>query len=181
LNALFETAPSFEHPLSVLKHCHGRIKKQLATLSKLGSYLEKHGADAEAQAAAQAVLRYFRIAAPLHHEDEEINLLPVLEELCQQLSQQHHASQFAEWQQTILFQHQRMHELWLTLAKQLDSIQAGITPAWDNDAVQTFIHLYTEHISLEESCILPLAERLFSTEQMHALALAMQERRAPSI
>jgi pyridoxamine 5'-phosphate oxidase len=177
LNALFETAPSFEHPLSVLKHCHGRIKKQLATLSKLGSYLEKHGADAEAQAAAQAVLRYFRIAAPLHHEDEEINLLPVLKELCQQ----HDVSQFAEWQQTILFQHQRMHELWLTLAKQLDSIQAGTTPAWDNDAVQTFIHLYTEHISLEESCILPLAERLFSTEQMHALALAMQERRAPSI
>lgn len=163
--------------MSVLKHCHGRIKKQLATLSKLASYLENHGADAEAQAAAQAVLRYFRIAAPLHHEDEEINLLPVLA----QLSLQHGVKQFAEWQKTILFQHQLMHEQWLYVAKQLDSIQAGITPTWDNDAVHGFIHLYTEHISLEENCILPLAERLFTQEQMQTLALAMQERRTPSI
>jgi pyridoxamine 5'-phosphate oxidase len=160
----------------VLKHCHGRIKKQLATLSKLGRYLNKHGVDAEAQAAAQAVLRYFRIAAPLHHEDEEVNLLPVLA----QLSQQQGVSEFQDWQSSILLQHQQMHEQWLNLAKQLDLIQSGQMPNWDETATKAFIHLYTEHISFEENNILPLAERLFSQEHMQNLAHAMQERRAPS-
>ncbi|HEV2612422.1 MAG TPA: hemerythrin domain-containing protein, partial [Noviherbaspirillum sp.] len=32
---LFDTAPGFDQPIAVLKHCHDRIRKQLATLERL--------------------------------------------------------------------------------------------------------------------------------------------------
>mgnify|MGYP003704987797 CR=1 FL=1 len=70
-DSLFTAAPGFDQPLAVLKHCHDRIRKQLATLDKLLPHLQQYGADQQAQEAAQAVLRYFMQAAPLHHEDEE--------------------------------------------------------------------------------------------------------------
>ena len=79
MDTLFNNAPGFDQPLAVLKHCHDRIRKQLNTLDKLLQHLPTHGADDQAKQAATAVLRYFNEAAPLHHEDEEIDLLPTLE------------------------------------------------------------------------------------------------------
>src|SRR5450830_1921056 len=55
-NTLFDTAPDFSQPIAVLKHCHDRIRKQLQTLQNLLSHLPQHGADIDAQKAAQAVL-----------------------------------------------------------------------------------------------------------------------------
>ena len=68
---LHDTAPDFDQPVAVLKHCHGRIRKQLATLEKLLAHLPAHGADEQARHAATSVLKYFDKAAHLHHEDEE--------------------------------------------------------------------------------------------------------------
>eukprot|EP01030_Chromulinospumella_sphaerica_P019695 gene19695-19592_t len=76
---LFDTAPDFNQPIAVLKHCHDRIRKQLETLQKLLEHLPVHGADADARKAAQAVQKYFNHAAALHHEDEEENLMPMLQ------------------------------------------------------------------------------------------------------
>ena len=47
--ALPDSAPSFDQPIAVLKHCHDRIRKQLATLDKLLPHLTAHGADEQAQ------------------------------------------------------------------------------------------------------------------------------------
>ena len=59
-----DPAPDFDQPVAVLKHCHGRIRKQLSTLEKLLTHLplsqaETGGADEQARQAAQAVLKYF--------------------------------------------------------------------------------------------------------------------------
>ena len=79
MNSLLpESAPGFDRPIAVLKHCHDRIRKQLATLEKLLAHLPRHGADEQARQAAAAVMKYFDQAAPLHHADEEQNLLPML-------------------------------------------------------------------------------------------------------
>ena len=56
---LLAPAPGFDQPLAVLKHCHGRIRKQLATLQKLQHHLPHAGADVEAQQAAYAILRWW--------------------------------------------------------------------------------------------------------------------------
>ena len=71
-------APSFDDPLGMLRACHGRIERQLVTLDRLERHLPEHGADADAQAAAAAILRYFDNAAPNHHADEEASVFPRL-------------------------------------------------------------------------------------------------------
>ena len=76
---LYDTAPAFDEPIAVIRHCHERIRKQLTTLDKLVSYLPDRGVDESVQAAAKAVLKYFNKAAPLHHQDEEVDLLPQAE------------------------------------------------------------------------------------------------------
>jgi pyridoxamine 5'-phosphate oxidase len=59
INALPDSAPGFDQPIAVLKHCHDRIRKQLATMEKLVPHLALHGADEQARQAAAAVIKYF--------------------------------------------------------------------------------------------------------------------------
>ena len=47
---------------------------------RLAAHLLETGADASAQQAARDVMRYFDLAAPAHHEDEERHVLPQLRE-----------------------------------------------------------------------------------------------------
>ncbi|MFC3376746.1 hypothetical protein ACFOLJ_12875 [Rugamonas sp. CCM 8940] len=37
--SLIDTAPGFDQPIAVLKHCHDRIRKQLLTLNNLLAHL----------------------------------------------------------------------------------------------------------------------------------------------
>lgn len=176
VNTLFDSAPGFDQPLAVLKHCHDRIRKQLATLSRLVEHLPEHGADQDAKQAAQAILNYFVKAAPLHHEDEEINLLPELT----QTAKHEDAALLSELIPKILNQHEEMAEQWQRLESQLrqvvavDLAQPVHIAAAD---VQRFNALYDEHMQIEETLIAPMAKRLFSEAQMSALGAAMQARR----
>ena len=73
-NILFDPPAGFDDPLEMLLGCHRRIEKQLETLRRLRAHLDANGVDAEASAAAQAVLKYFTQAAANHHHDEEHDL-----------------------------------------------------------------------------------------------------------
>lgn len=173
MDILFASAPGFDQPLAVLKHCHDRIRKQLATLEKLLPHLAQHGADAEAQKAALAVLKYFQNAAPLHHDDEEIDLLPSLVET----AQADDADLLATLLPTILQQHQQMAAQWQALEAQLSLVATGSAADLSSADVAAFQTIYQEHMQIEETQIAPMAMRLFSPKQMHKLGQAMQARR----
>lgn len=173
MDILFASAPGFDQPLAVLKHCHDRIRKQLATLEKLLPHLEKKGADAEAQKAVLAVLKYFQNAAPLHHDDEEIDLLPEL----QRTATGADAALLAAYLPQILQQHQQMADQWRRLEVQLSDIADGSSASLKQDDVVQFQALYQEHMQIEETQIAPMAMRLFNPSQMHKLGQAMQARR----
>ena len=178
MDSLFASAPGFDQPLAVLKHCHDRIRKQLATLDKLQVYLAQPGAqsDQQAQAAAQAVLNYFQKAAPLHHEDEENDLFPTLANTAQ-------GDDLALFQQLlprILQQHTQMAEQWQRIEQQLICIAKGQTQTLQVEQLQAFESLYQEHMQIEESQIAVMAARLFSPAQMQVLGKAMQARRGIS-
>jgi pyridoxamine 5'-phosphate oxidase len=173
MNALPEPAPDFDQPIAVLKHCHDRIRKQIATLQKLGPHLLQHGADQPAQQAAQAVLRYFRQAAPLHHQDEEENLLPML----QATARNDDAAKLMQLLPEILQEHQQMELLWQRLEAQLAAIDAGQAATLSNADVTQFCDMYTDHMGKEETTIAPMAKRLFDQAQMHQLGDAMRARR----
>ena len=73
-------APSagFDEPFEMLQACHERVERMLGLLERLAAHLLDHGAEATAQRAAVDVMRYFDVAGPAHHEDEERHLFPRL-------------------------------------------------------------------------------------------------------
>ena len=172
-DSLIETAPDFSQPIAVLKHCHGRIRKQLETLRNLLAHLPQHGADAAAQQAAKAVMKYFGAAAPLHHEDEEDDLLPMLRACATGAD----AALLDQLVPAILAQHQQMDVDWLAINPQLEQIANGSKATLAADLVARFEAAYLEHMSTEESQIAPMALRLFDAAQMARLGTAMQVRR----
>jgi pyridoxamine 5'-phosphate oxidase len=174
-----DAAPGFDQPIAVLKHCHGRIRKQLATLERLLSHLPAHGADEQARQAAGAVLKYFEKAAHLHHEDEEQDLIPML----RAVAQGEDAATLQALVPVILQDHTDMDTLWQDLHEQLVAIAAGSAAALSSSAVQRFVQRYSAHMEREENTVAPMAMRLFSGEQMRRLGDAMARRRgveAPS-
>ncbi|MDB5906536.1 MAG: pdxH [Massilia sp.] len=172
-NELPDTAPGFDQPIAVLKHCHDRIRKQLATLQKMPGHLARHGADEQAKQAAQAVLKYFDKAAPLHHADEEENLVPML----RSVAQDEDAATLDELVPGILREHHEMDAMWQTLHEQLRAIADGSAATLSASTVQDFSGRYSEHMEREEERIAPMAKRLFGPAQMAALGEAMQVRR----
>ena len=172
-NALPDTAPGFDQPIAVLKHCHDRIRKQLATMQKMPAHLARHGADEQARQAAEAVLKYFDKAAHLHHADEEENLVPML----QSVAQGEDAVTLAELVPGILQDHDEMDAMWQDLHEQLSAIADGSAATLTASSVERFCERYTSHMEREETRIAPMAKRLFSAAQMAQLGEAMQVRR----
>ncbi|MFC0131152.1 pyridoxamine 5'-phosphate oxidase [Massilia eurypsychrophila] len=173
MNPLPDTAPGFDQPVAVLKHCHDRIRKQLATLQKLLDHLPRHGADEQARDAARAVMKYFDQAAPLHHADEEENLVPML----QAVAQGEDAATLAVLVPSILQDHDAMDAMWQTLHEELALIAAGSAATLSAPVVLAFAERYLGHMEREEVHIAPMAKRLFSAAQMAQLGAAMQARR----
>ena len=171
--ALPDTAPGFDQPIAVLKHCHDRIRKQLATMEKLPEHLARHGADEQARQAAQAVIKYFDKAAHLHHADEEENLVPML----QVVAQGEDAATLAELVPGILQDHNEMDAMWQSLHEDLSAIADGSAASLAASNVRRFSERYTDHMEREETRIAPMAKRLFSPAQMAQLGEAMQVRR----
>ena len=168
-----DAAPGFDRPIAVLKHCHDRIRKQLATLEKLLAHLPVAGADEQARQAAAAIVKYFDQGAPLHHADEEDNLIPML----RTVAQGDDAAALQELAPLILEQHHAMDSTWVQLREQLNAIAAGTDAALSASTAQQFIAAYTAHMLREESTLAPMAMRLFTAEQMAQLGAAMQARR----
>ena len=172
-DTLHSTGPDFDQPIAVLKHCHDKIRKQLQTLQRLLAHLPTAGADAEAQQAATAILRYFREAAPNHHADEEDDLLPML----QATATGEDLAVLQTLQPQILAEHREMELIWIKLAAQLEDILSGAATELAHDDVARFVSLYTAHMEKEEARIAPMAKRLFGADQMQRLGLAMRVRR----
>ena len=120
-NALIAAAPDFSQPIVVLKHCHDHIRKQLETLQNLCEYLPQSGNDAQAQQAAHSIMRYFNQAAPHHHADEEVDLLPMLSIA----ADGEDAALLQRLLPEIMDEHQQMDRLWHALDLQLKPIAAS--------------------------------------------------------
>ena len=170
---LITPAPGFDQPIAVLKHCHDRIRKQLATLERLQAHLQQQGQTVEAKQAATAILRYFNQSAPNHHADEEEDLLPMLDAT----AAGDDAKVLSSLKPQILDEHQQMEAQWESLDRQLQAIAAGTGSALSEDDVRRFAALYAGHMEKEEGTIAPMAKRLFSDDQMATLGNAMRIRR----
>ena len=169
VSLLGAAAPGFDRPLDVLEACHGRIARQCDTLGKLLAHLPAHGADAQAQQAAGAILTYFDTAAVHHHDDEERNLFPLLE--------QAGVPGACDLVETLTLEHDELALLWRRLRGQLQQIEAGSAAVLDERLTHRFAALNRSHLEFENTRVLPLARQVLDAAAIERLGRAMAARR----
>jgi hemerythrin-like domain-containing protein len=162
---------TFDDPIEMLSVCHGRMQHSLDTLRRLEAFLGTRGASEETASAAASILRYFDIAAPLHHQDEDEDVYPALracvaedDPLRLTLDELHE-------------EHQKLDELWAFLRVDLQSIAAGDAVQLDGLLVRQFRDATQRHLAIEDSIVLPYAQRLLPADVRQAAGRAMARRR----
>ncbi len=161
-------AVGFEAPFEMLLACHERVLRTLDLLLRLQAHLAAHGADAPARDAARDVLRYFDLAAPQHHLDEERHLLPRLRALGQDaLAEQ------------VAAEHREMAARYAALRPGLVALaEQGVPPVSTADW-PAYVALYRQHVVLEESQVYPPASAGLAADELAAMGREMAARRRP--
>lgn len=167
-------APTFDHPLEMLRACHGKILRQCETLQKLGDHLKTDGCDEQVQQAARNMLRYFDTSGQFHHHDEEEDLFPALRAApageCDQAS-------VDALLQRLLDQHIVLLACWAELRAVLLRLADGEYAPLNDELARRFVEGYSGHIEIENGELLPLAARLLPQETLRAIGVRMAVRR----
>ena len=159
-------AAGYDSPYDMLTSCHERVERMLGLLERLDSHLARHGADTNARSAATDLLRYFDLAAPHHHEDEERHVLPRLV-----------ASGHARLAERLRTDHRRMDQLWRALRPRLVALAEGQPPADGLVDLLTFTTLYRTHIRAEEDHAYPLSQPGLDATALQQMGEEMARRR----
>lgn len=163
-------ASGLDQPFEMLGACHERVSRMLGLLGRLRAHLATHGADEQAAGAAGDVMRYFDLAAPNHHDDEERHVLPLLRAGGQDaLADRLHAD------------HQAMAAAWARLRVDLARVVARdgepVDLAGLDGRADAFAALYHDHIPLEDKLAFPWARERMTPEALQAMSRDMAERR----
>ncbi|MDH6590596.1 hemerythrin-like domain-containing protein [Variovorax sp. TBS-050B] len=165
-------AAGFEQPFEMLEACHERVQRTLRLLARLRAHVARHGADAQAQQAARDVMRYFDLAAPQHHQDEELHVFPPLlahggpdvRALVARL-QQDHLRMAAQWQAA------------RAVLARIEAAQIQALTAEEAAPLDAFAHTYDGHIEAEEALAYPAAAALLDERAREAMGAEMALRR----
>lgn len=163
-------APHIEDPIELLLACHDKVRRFSALALRLRDHVQQAQGEVDAQAreAAAAILRYFEIAAPLHHQDEENDLFPALR-LAASDPALHDAIT------ALQAEHEALNQAWRSLAPWLEALSQGQRfPA--PDSVSEFASRQAAHAQREETQVYPFAAHL-SPQQIKSIASAMVKRR----
>lgn len=165
-------AVGFDQPFEMLHACHDRVERSLALLDRLVAHVRDHGHDEDSRSAARDVLRYFDLAAPHHHQDEELHVLPPLL-ASDDADQRVLAAQ-------LIAEHRRMEALWALLRGPLQQ-WAETLPAStafpQPEALAEFTSIYAGHIASEEGHAYPLARTLLDAVTLAEMGAEMSARR----
>lgn len=159
-------AVGFEQPFEMLAACHDRVRRSLDLLKRLHAHVQAHGVDAQAKGAAADVLRYFDIAGPAHHEDEERHVLPRLR-----------TAGLDELADRLQADHVDMHRLWALLRGPLRAWQQGQESPLDADLLLSYTSLYANHMAREEEVAFPIARSGLEERALQKMGDEMAARR----
>ncbi len=172
-------AAGFEAPFEMLSACHERVERSLALMTRLQQHILSHGQDDSARQAARDVMRYFDLAAPLHHQDEELHVFPPL--------LTGNDPRIRETVQRLMADHRQMEAAWSTARLALAGVVESSPQSWSpltpeqTKALAKFAALYGRHIEDEEHLVYPAAQAGLSTAALQAMSEDMMARRGVKI
>ena len=166
-----DVAQGYDEPFGMLSACHEKVERMLVLLEKLASHLQVKGVDEAARQAARDVLRYFDIAAPLHHEDEELHVLPLL--------LRSHDAALVTLAQQLHTDHNAMTRAWALLRAELAGLADGTAAELPPTASMwiDFAALYRRHLQVEESLAFPAAQMRIDATGSDTMRIDMMVRR----
>lgn len=168
-------AAGFEAPFEMLAACHERVARMLALIGRLQQHLREHGCDDSARQAARDVMRYFDLAAPQHHLDEELHVFPPLL-----------AGPDAGLRalvQRLLQDHRDMEAAWPAARCVLKAVAKSPAADWtplgppQTEALNRFAALYGRHLADEDHLAYPAAQALLAADALQAMGRDMMQRR----
>lgn len=171
-------AAGFEAPFEMLATCHERVNRMLRLQAKLQQHLLDKGCDEPARQAARDVMRYFDLAAPLHHQDEELHVFPPLlagadvplRALVTRLIQDHRQMEVA-WAEA--------RRALAAIADHPDNPETSALLLSDAQtaALDQFAALYQQHLDGEDTLAYPAAQAVLSAAALQAMSEDMMQRR----
>lgn len=175
LPGLHAPAAGFEAPFDMLAACHERVERMLALIARLQQHLREHGCDDSARRAACDVMRYFDIAAPQHHLDEELHVFPPL------LSGPD--AGLRALVQRLLQDHRDMEAAWPAARGALQAVAESPAADWtplapsQTGALNRFAALYGRHLADEDHLAYPAARAALTADALRAMSRDMMQRR----
>lgn len=161
-------APSFDEPLDMLYACHDKVRHFCKQLDALPGYITEHGHSHAVLNTIAGIVRYFEIAGPAHHQDEEGELFPLI------VARQPDAAAKIE---QLLAEHGYLHARWNAIHEQLQAFGRGELAELDTAAIAEFTRLYREHAQREEDWLFPVAGQLISEDELRDAGKRMAARR----
>lgn len=172
-----QTPAGFDDPLDMMLGCHRRIERQVEALKALRRQVEAHGVDAEASVAAERLLAWFDRAASHHHDDEELDLFPLL---AQRITDLEASNRFEAFRGTLAADHRQLDAAWARLRRPIEGIAEGLARHIDARDLEDFAGKYAAHIHTEEIALHEFFERWLDEDDRRALGHAMAQRRRES-
>lgn len=167
---------SFSDPTALLSDCHRRIEMFLGSLERVADVIDKP-LEADAHAALESSLRYFREAAPKHTADEEESLFPRLRDISNSDLQSTLAKLNA-----LETEHRRADALHADVdalgrtCLRGEALSTSEATQFRN-AVFELASIYKEHIRIEDEEVFPVAARTLSDKEKSDIAGEMASRR----
>lgn len=173
-------AVGFEQPFEMLGACHERVQRTLDLLQRLCAHLRDAGCDASARQAARDVLRYFDIAAPLHHEDEELHVFPPLLARAQAGGGDGADTAVAALVRRLQQDRIAMAQSWVVARVPLQALAEGGIDAFQpphEAAFAQFARLYADHLRHEDDTVYPASRAALAPQTVACMGQEMARRR----
>ncbi len=159
-------------PAELLHECHDRIRQHMRGASALAGAAADDPAIAPT---AQAVHRYFRIALPLHAQDEDVSVGPRLADTGLPDSYHQAVADMTAQHADIDAVLDRLLPAWRRLVEEpsaLDSIRETLTA--DTAALEA---LWRIHLEMEEQIVFPLIAQRLDESTRATIVSEMRDRR----
>jgi hemerythrin-like domain-containing protein len=167
-------AVGYDEPFEMLIACHERVQRMLDLLDRARMHALTKGCDANLNSAFTDVMRYFDLAAPQHHLDEELHVFPIV------LAKGNQSQK--EIVRVLIQDHETMAHLWQDVRSLLAEViqtprDLPVFSHRDNDLMDDFRNAYAKHISNEELSIYPVCIQYMAQHNFASMAEEMKMRR----